>query len=352
MAYHRDERRSSIMKKMLKAAAVLAAMVMALTLGACIDDDDGGSGGGGGGGSSYLKIEGNKVTGVHLNKIPSDGKIVIPDGVEEFAGDWIYDLDAFPAQLTSDKVTSISLPASLKSSYSVIPDSWTDYGVQTQLDIDIIYRGTLADYCKIKMASYNLRVAKGIKVGNDDLKTLETLVIPDGATEIAEQAFRTLTNIKSVTIPKTVKEIGGDAFGEYQVGDIVAVTYKGTLKDWCDIKNDLLLVQAQSIKMSDGKDLKTLTEITANDIAGATKIGDYAFAYCEKLTDVVIPESVTEIGRSVFYSCDALKSMTFEITDGWYKKAFWSYEVDEVVDVSNKLENARLQLSSLYRKTE
>ena len=43
MAYHRDERRSSIMKKMLKAAAVLAAMVMALTLGACSDGDDGGS---------------------------------------------------------------------------------------------------------------------------------------------------------------------------------------------------------------------------------------------------------------------------------------------------------------------
>ena len=354
------------MKQMLKAAAVLAAMVMALTLGACDNGSSSGSGGGDGDGSgssgggsksSYLKIEGNKVTGVHLNKIPSDGKIVIPDGVEELDSQWYWDKDAFDAReddylLPVDKVTSISLPASLKSSYSVIPDSWTDYGVQTQLDIDIIYRGTLADYCKIEMASYNLRVAKGIKVGNDDLKTLETLVIPDGATEIAEQAFRTLTNIKSVTIPKTVKEIGGDAFGEYQVGDIVAVTYKGTLKDWCDIKNDLLLVQAQSIKMSDGKDLKTLTEITANDIAGATKIGDYAFAYCEKLTDVVIPESVTEIGRSVFYSCDALKSMTFEITDGWYQKAFWSYEVDEVVDVSNKLENARLQLSSLYRKTE
>ena len=346
------------MKKMLKAAAVLAAILMAFTLGACSDGDDGGSGnggGGGGGGSSYLKIEGNKVTGVHLNKIPSDGKIVIPDGVEELTGNWVFDLDVDEGDrsLTSDKVTSISLPASLKYTREVIPDSWTDYGVQTQLDIDIIYRGTLADYCKIKMASYNLRVAKGIKVGNDDLKTLETLVIPDGATEIAEQAFRTLTNIKSVTIPKTVKEIGGDAFGEYQVGDIVAVTYKGTLKDWCDIKNDLYLVQAQSITMSDGKDLKTLTEITANDIAGATKIGDYAFAYCEKLTDVVIPESVTEIGFSVFYPCcDALKSVTFEITDGWYSKAFWSYEVDEVVDVSDPQKNASSSLSSIYRKTE
>ena len=347
------------MKKMLKAAAVLAAILMALTLGACSDGDDGGSGNGGGssgGGSSYLKIEGNKVTGVHLNKIPSDGKIVIPDGVEEIAVDWMFDEDAYFAHegdfLPVDKVTSISLPTSLKSFSSVL-DHWIDYSVQDQvLDIDIIYRGTLADYCKIEMASYNLRIAKGIKVGNDDLKTVDALVIPDGATEIAKQAFRTLTNIKSVTIPKTVKEIGENAFGEYQVGDIVAVTYKGTLKDWCDIKNDLLLVQAQSIKMSDGKDLKTLTEITANDIAGATKIGDYAFAYCEKLTDVVIPESVTEIGRSVFHSCDALKSMTFEITDGWYQKAFWSYEVDEVVDVSNKLENARLQLSSLYRKTE
>ena len=353
------------MKKMLKAAAVLAAMVMALTLGACSDDDDGGSGGGGGGGgSSYLKIEGNKVTGVHLNKIPSDGKIVIPDGVEEFAGDWDWDLDVYFAHeddylLSSDKVTNISLPASLKSTRNVIPDSWIDWSVQDRaLDIDIIYRGTLADFCKTENGSSSFQYAKSIKVGDDDLKTLEALVIPDGVTEIANYAFGYLPNITSVTIPASVKKIGDYAFFLPVVNsNIEAVTYKGRLKDWCDIIiNDFLSVCAmQSIKMSDGKDLKTLTKITADDIAGATKIGDYAFADCNALTDVVIPESVTKIGEGAFFSCSALESVTFKITDGWHEGKYDSKE-----DVSDAASNAyalrgnsgQLHHPGLYRETD
>ena len=359
------------MKKMLKAAAVLAAMVMALTLGACDNGSSSGSGGGDGDGSgssgggsksSYLKIEGNKVTGVHLNKIPSDGKIVIPDGVEELTGDWVLDLDVFGEDdysLTSDKVTSISLPASLKHTRNVIPYSWTDYGVQTQaLDIDIIYRGTLSDFCKTENGSSGFQYAKSIKVGDDDLKTLEALVIPDGVTEIANYAFGYLPNITSVTIPASVKKIGDYAFFLPVVNsNIEAVTYKGRLKDWCDIIiNDFLSVCAmQSIKMSDGKDLKTLTKITADDIAGATKIGDYAFADCNALTDVVIPESVTKIGEGAFFSCSALESVTFKITDGWHEGKYDSKE-----DVSDAASNAyalkghsgQLHHPGLYRETE
>ena len=356
------------MKKMLKAAAVLAAMVMALTLGACDNGSSSGSGGGDGDGSgssgggsksSYLKIEGNKVTGVHLNKIPSDGKIVIPDGVEEFAGDWAQDLDAFFAHeddflLSSDKVTSISLPASLKHTRNVIPDSWTDYGVQIQLDIDIIYRGTLADYCKTE-GSFSLQyAAKSIKVGDDDLKTLETLVIPDGVTEIAENAFNNLPNIKSVTIPASVKKIGYYAFSSTIEED---VTYKGTLKDWCDIIIDITVAYVtRSIKMSDGKDLRTLTEITADDIAGATKIADYAFYSCDALTDVVIPESVTKIGKDAFRGCFNLESVEFKITDGWYKEG--NSDEEDVSDKADNAYNLRGGLLSdnphpgLYRKAE
>ena len=349
---------------------MLAAMVMALTLGACDNGSSSGSGGGDGDGSgssgggsksSYLKIEGNKVTGVHLNKIPSDGKIVIPDGVEEFAGDWTNDLDAFFAHedvflLSSDKVTSISLPASLKSTRNVIPDSWIDYSVQDRaLDIDIIYRGTLADYCKTEGGYLTLPYAKSIKVGDDDLKTLEALVIPDGVTEIANSAFGYLPNITSVTIPASVKKIGDLAFGSLYSHNIETVTYKGRLKDWCDIIiNDYLYVYAQSIKMSDGKDLKTLTKITADDIAGATKISDYAFADCKALTDVVIPESVTEIGKGAFDSCSFLASVTFKITDGWHEGEYDSEE--DVSDAENNAYNLRGASGKphpgLYRKTE
>ncbi len=39
-------------------------------------------------------------------------------------------------------------------------------------------------------------------------------------------------------------------------------------------------------------------------------IGDYAFNVCQKLTQVIIPNSVTEIGSSAFMSCTGLTEVT------------------------------------------
>ncbi len=53
------------------------------------------------------------------------------------------------------------------------------------------------------------------------------------------------------------------------------------------------------------------SSITAISIEnGVTSIGDYAFAYCEKLASVNIPSSVTSIGYQAFYNCTNLASLT------------------------------------------
>ena len=49
--------------------------------------------------------------------------------------------------------------------------------------------------------------------------------------------------------------------------------------------------------------------LTADDLAGLTKIGEYAFYYCNKLTGITIPDSVTSIGDYAFYQCYKLISM-------------------------------------------
>ena len=43
-----------------------------------------------------------------------------------------------------------------------------------------------------------------------------------------------------------------------------------------------------------------IVEITAEDLAGVTKIKDYAFYGCKKLADITIPEGITEIGMQAF----------------------------------------------------
>lgn len=54
---------------------------------------------------------------------------------------------------------------------------------------------------------------------------------------------------------------------------------------------------------------KTVTEITAEDLQGATQIGDYAFYYCAKLESAIIPDSVTSIGYAAFRLCTNLTTI-------------------------------------------
>lgn len=373
------------MKKMLKAAAVLAAILMAFTLGACDNGSSSGSGGGGdidgnGGGtnnnkpvdpnapkSDYLKIEKNdfwayyEVVGVYSSKIPSDGAIVIPDGVEVYSLLWDYDTGDQEFLESVDKIKSISLPAIMSSGSfnNVIAYSWYADGFAE--NIDIIYRGTLSQWCEHGCIEGSLPNAKSIKVdnGTTDLKTLTDLVIPDGVEKINATAFFMLPNIKSVTIPASVKKIDRDAFrinlddGYPEETKIAVVNYKGTLGQWCemDIHEETLVPRPESIKMSDGTDLKMLTKITADDIAGAKRIGYQAFMGCSRLQSIVIPESVTEINLGACNFCSNLRTVDFEITDGWYINAD-----DSEFDVSNAASELATITGStntvIYRKTE
>lgn len=55
---------------------------------------------------------------------------------------------------------------------------------------------------------------------------------------------------------------------------------------------------------------RSVTEITADDLAGATKIGTDAFNGCSGLTSIAIPNSVITIGNYAFYNCMRLTSIT------------------------------------------
>ena len=59
---------------------------------------------------------------------------------------------------------------------------------------------------------------------------------------------------------------------------------------------------------------KTITEITTEDLAGATSIGSYMFWGCQSLRIVAIPNGVTRIGNNAFYYCISLTDITIPDT--------------------------------------
>ena len=75
-----------------------------------------------------------------------------------------------------------------------------------------------------------------------------------------------------------------------------------------DFENEIRTIQTGSDPAS-GKSLaaqiidKSVTDVTAGDLKGVTKIGDYAFDSCTSLTNITIPDGVTSIGDNSFSNC-------------------------------------------------
>ena len=55
---------------------------------------------------------------------------------------------------------------------------------------------------------------------------------------------------------------------------------------------------------------RSITEVSASDLAGATKIGEYVFYNCSSLISVTIPSNITSIGELAFYRCKNMKNIS------------------------------------------
>ena len=129
------------------------------------------------------------------------------------------------------------------------------------------------------------------------------MVIPDGVTSIAQNAFSGCSGLKSVTIPNSVKSIGNGAFSN--CSGMTSVT----------IPNSVTTIGGGAFEYC-----PNLTSIAIP--SGVTDIGYGAFSNCYGLTSVTIPNSVTFIVTKAFFGCTGLTSVTCEATSvpstGWY----------------------------------
>lgn len=165
-----------------------------------------------------------------------------------------------------------------------------------------------------------------------------------GLTTIEDYAFQSCLNLKSITLPNSIRGIGKSAFnGCSRLTSIdipESVTYfsygsfsdcsrltsinipnrvKG-IADWlfsgCGSLTNIIIPNSVT---SIGECAFYNCGLTNIDIPNSvTRIDKSAFERCDRLTSIIIPKSVTSIGDGAFRNCDSLASITVESGNPYY----------------------------------
>ena len=135
---------------------------------------------------------------------------------------------------------------------------------------------------------YNIILPKKLKRIDvqtfEHCKSLTHIQIPDSVEEIGNYAFA-LTNLKSICLPQNLKKLGGMCFALAPLERIMS-------------NSESMLVDDMTVYSADRK---TLIQYYGHDQRlvipnGVVKIGDFAFACAYSINELVIPDSVEEIG--------------------------------------------------------
>ena len=145
-----------------------------------------------------------------------------------------------------------------------------------------------------------LSLSKTYNYGWKDYATyVQSVVIPEGLTDMDDAAFGTCTNLKSVVW----NAVWCDHFSAYNTAPFYEYGY-ATLKQ---ITSFTFGENVQRIPAYLCDEMSSLTEVVIPSTV--TIIGRCAFYGCKGLTEVVLPEGLTAMGSSAFASCSNLASV-------------------------------------------
>ena len=236
--------------------------------------------------------------------------LVIKDGITEIGYEMFFGCENLENIVIPDSVVSISRDAFKGTKYYNVDSNWQD--------------GQL--YINHALVCVKEDSAKG------------EFKIKDGTTVIADAAFEGCCNLSSITIPDSVTHIGADVFyncdnlnkidmsSNIESVGIGAFEYTAYYDNQSNWNNGALYVGAALIAVNadlTGKyQVKDSTRVVADEVFRACRLtevslpnglvnigGGYAFAYCNNLESITIPDTVTEMGSGVFEACRNLKKV-------------------------------------------
>lgn len=127
--------------------------------------------------------------------------------------------------------------------------------------------------------------------------------IPEGVTTIGEKAFHWCSKLSYVQIPFSVSEIKKCAFsGCVRLKNIEVSPYND---NYSDVNGILFNKQKTKLIQCPPKSISS-TYIVPSYVQ---EIGTEAFAACEKLRIIVLPNSITKVEENIFVNCMSLNTI-------------------------------------------
>ena len=217
-----------------------------------------------------------------LTGINSDYGIVIPGSVKEIGA---------CAFQNCALIRRVKIPASV--SYIGI-DVFGDMPILESLEMPLVSQAVLGDYFCSAYSDDENATKQYLKYGNEYKSsykiplTLESVTIL--GTDVPRIFFNNCTMIKSITVADTVKSMGEYAFDECSALEAVYIT---DIAAWCSIDFDVFFSPI-------------IHDYTANPLVYAR----YLYVNGERVSDLVIPDTVKEISSYAFFNCESIETVT------------------------------------------
>ena len=245
--------------------------------------------------------------------------VTIPDTVRGISGDAFYgctglanvDLGNNVRYLGQgcfcgcDSLTSIVIPASMTQSYSsAFNGPFTDWYESNDSLRSVIFE------------SGGVKIPEGFFVGG--CNALESVIIPDGITEIGESAFAFCRSLKELELPDSLQTIGEGVFCACE-----------------SLKRIVIPDSVQTIESGTFSGCTSLEELILPDSLQTIK--DDAFSGCSSLKEIILPDSVNTIWQGAFDNCSSLQDF-YDYNDntvyGYFKDDIYGYDLDsgELID--------------------
>ena len=222
--------------------------------------------------------------------------------------------------------------------------AYWEYNSQNH-EITISGEGAVYEYTTYEVPWYDITeyiqsvvIQEGItSIGTDafyQCMNLDNITLPNSLTTIGSMAFATCTSLKHIYIPAGVASIGQSAFsGSHSLESIVVdsenpyYNSNGDCNAIIETATNTLILGCKNTVIPNSVTkigVHAFTQYGHGPIAaggptsltiptGVTEIGDYVFAHCRQLTTVILPETLTHIGKNAFYGCTALESIVSHI---------------------------------------